>query len=292
MSESNSENRNSDDGQVEQQESVNSIEFLEPENQQTISPEQLEQQRRDSEVADRLEESQLKENLDDLYENKDDAVEQELTAEQKQEKWDETIEGLDNISDGLGKPIDGGIKETVASFMVNGFSTQGSCEGHVEKRFGKRIKISPYVDIGMPEPETRFIGESEIRNQIANEHGVDPRDIERNKDARNAFDEYIDTNKPQETAEYMAARAKNQEMELSARTLLETFYGETPEENRAIRIPRPFTSDGNFRITTAPKKAVGEIGFFQAFGERKKLKQEQSQMSSFGNFLKEKYFGK
>ena len=63
----------------------------------------------------------------------------ESGADQKQSLWDKTIEQLDHIADRLGKPIDAGIKETEASFMVNKFPVYGACEGHVEKRFDKNI---------------------------------------------------------------------------------------------------------------------------------------------------------
>lgn len=238
---------------------------------------------------------ELRDQLDKVFKSNDTEMQVEPLSEaekqQRQEQWEKALEDLDNIIDGLGKPIDAGIKESVASFMVNGYPTQGSCEGHVEKRFGKRIKISPYIDVGVEESKTRFVGEEKFRREIADKHGVDAEDLERNKDAWVDLEEYISLNKPQETDEYIAARKANQKLELGFRSLLSEFYGETPDEDRVVRIP-DVSDNGGFRVTTAPKKAVGEIGFFQSFKEKEKLRQEQEEFSSFTKFMKEKYLGK
>lgn len=240
--------------------------------------------------------AELHEQLDQVFELEGPEVRMEQLSEvekqNRQERWNKTLEDLDNITDGLGKPIDAGIKESVASFMVNGYPAQGSCEGHVEKRYGKRIKISPYIDVGVQEPKTRFIGEKQFREEIAGKHGVDVEGLERNKDAWVDLEEYISQNKPQETAEYIATRKANQKMESGVRSLLDEFYGETPVENRKVRIPKASTGDGNFRVTTTPKKAAGEIGFFQSFGAKKELHQEQEEFSGFAKFMKERYLGK
>ena len=216
----------------------------------------------------------------------------ESEHQRKQEKWDETLKSLENTTDRMGKPIDNGIKETVIAFMANDFPTQSSCEGHVEKRSGKRIKISPYIDVGVEEPKSRFIGEGQIREEIASKHGVDAQDLERNEGARNDFWEYISANNPQETSEYIAAREANQKMEQEVRSLLDDFYGETPSENRKVRIPKTLTDDGSFRVTTTPENGrKDEIGLFQIRGAKKELRQEQSDFSDCAKFMKDRYFG-
>jgi len=240
--------------------------------------------------------AKLREELDKNFGAVGSEKAEELTPEseqqRKQEKWDETIKNLENTTDRMGRPIDKGIKEAVIAFMANDFPTQSSCEGHVEKRSGKRIKISPYIDVGVEEPKSRFIGEGQIREKIASKHGVDAQDLERNEGARNDFWEYIGTNNPQETPEYIAARKANQKMEQEARYLLDDFYGETPSENRKVRIPKTLTDDGSFRVTTTPKKgSKDKIGLFQIRGAKKELRQEQSDFSDFAKFMKDRYFG-
>lgn len=67
----------------------------------------------------------------------------------KVERWNCIVLDLDNIVDGLGYHIDEGIKTVIAGFMVNGFYTVASCAGHLEKRFGKIMKLTPYIEIGL-----------------------------------------------------------------------------------------------------------------------------------------------
>jgi len=82
---------------------------------------------------------------------------------EKLARWERTRTHVDEMRDALGKGVDERIKDTVVAFLVNEFSTRGSCEGHLEERFGKMRKISPYVDIGVEAPNERFIGQDEIR---------------------------------------------------------------------------------------------------------------------------------
>lgn len=68
----------------------------------------------------------------------------------KQKLWEEKLKHLDLIRDRLGQPIDQGIKETCAAFIVNGLPTTQSCEGHLNEGVPY-----PWVDIG---PEYEDLG--------------------------------------------------------------------------------------------------------------------------------------
>ena len=48
-------------------------------------------------------------------------------------KWAKLALKVNTLVDGLGKPIDAGIKEMVITMMCHGFETTASCEGHVER---------------------------------------------------------------------------------------------------------------------------------------------------------------
>lgn len=52
---------------------------------------------------------------------------------EKLKKLDEIRKEVDKITDGLGKPVDKGIKEAVVMFKANGFNTTNSCEGHIDR---------------------------------------------------------------------------------------------------------------------------------------------------------------
>ncbi len=51
---------------------------------------------------------------------------------EKQQRWNSILSKVEQITDKLGKPVDEGIKETVAAFIASGFATDGSCEGHLD----------------------------------------------------------------------------------------------------------------------------------------------------------------
>jgi hypothetical protein len=60
---------------------------------------------------------------------------------------------VNKITDGLGLGVDENIKETLASILLHGFKTSGSCEGHVCKNAKEQYGLSyPWVEFYMPEP--------------------------------------------------------------------------------------------------------------------------------------------
>jgi hypothetical protein len=61
--------------------------------------------------------------------------------------WQETLTAVDKITDGLGKGVDKGIRETVAILQLHGFNTTGSCEGHTD--WGLPY---PWIEITATEP--------------------------------------------------------------------------------------------------------------------------------------------
>lgn len=66
-----------------------------------------------------------------------------LETELKQKLWEEKLKDLDSIRDRLGQPIDQGIKETCAAFIINNLPTTQSCEGHLNEGVAY-----PWIDIG------------------------------------------------------------------------------------------------------------------------------------------------
>src|SRR5687768_9377587 len=60
-------------------------------------------------------------------------------------RWAAAAHYVDGVRDGLGKPVDIGIKRLVIGLNAHGFSTTGSCEGHLDWGIA-----APWVDL---EPE-------------------------------------------------------------------------------------------------------------------------------------------
>lgn len=65
-----------------------------------------------------------------------------LTREEKEQRWQKMAMRMDRMADGLGMPIDTGIKDTVIVLNLLGFPTSMSCEGHAY-----RGVHGPWVDI-------------------------------------------------------------------------------------------------------------------------------------------------
>ena len=89
--------------------------------------------------------------------SKDEEI-RELLNQKKQE--------LAKTTDGLGRYLDDGIENVIASLNVAGFPTSMSCFGHCgelnEKGIARRYSY-PYVDIkATGEPEERFYNEIKI----------------------------------------------------------------------------------------------------------------------------------
>jgi hypothetical protein len=64
-------------------------------------------------------------------------------------RWAAIEQTVSRITDGLGMPIDPGIKETVVALMAHGFLTRQSCEGHPDSGHGEPF---PWVSVTVPFP--------------------------------------------------------------------------------------------------------------------------------------------
>jgi hypothetical protein len=65
-----------------------------------------------------------------------------------QELWERKLSEVDALRDGIGKPIDPGIRETVAILQLLGLHTRQSCEGHIDWGLP-----APWVALYVPEAE-------------------------------------------------------------------------------------------------------------------------------------------
>lgn len=105
------------------------------------------------------------------------------------DRWTDYMAETDQLVDGLGKPIDAGILETVTALRAWGFVTTGSCEGH--------------PDHGTPHPWVDISRDAATRRRLTKERN--------------------------ELFEDQALREVDQPLSLEANrlvALLEQFYGE------------------------------------------------------------------
>lgn len=75
----------------------------------------------------------------------------------KQKQWDKQTEEVDSWTDGLGYPIDQGIKDTVIVLNILGFTTCQSCEGHLDHG-----DANPWIDFKLDQPEVLA-----LQNQVS-----------------------------------------------------------------------------------------------------------------------------
>jgi hypothetical protein len=54
---------------------------------------------------------------------------------------------IDQLRDGLGMPVDEGIKSAVVAFRASGYTTTASCEGHADHG-----TLYPWIDFGVEKP--------------------------------------------------------------------------------------------------------------------------------------------
>ena len=87
----------------------------------------------------------------------------------KELKIAEIQKQVEVIEDRLGKPIDGGIKESIIYLNAHELRTIQSCEGHPDEFIETREGIStPWVDIGPNFPENKKWYEDEsLRSKLA-----------------------------------------------------------------------------------------------------------------------------
>jgi hypothetical protein len=207
---------------------------------------------------------------------------------EKRKRWQELAAGLEPVHDALGKKIDEGIEETVVAFLANDFPTNQSCEGHLEERFGRMVKIGPYVGVGIEEPKERFIGEQEIRRHIAEQFNIAPKDINKNDDAGKAYWDYIHEHHTEETAEYKEVRVKNEALEKRFAELFEEFLKTQSPGISKLRIRR-IGPGGHFRIEST-KGYKREVTEQEKEAYRQDLSDEQAEMAALRGFLKERFF--
>ncbi len=178
----------------------------------------------------------------------------------KEKRWEELGLEVDNITDRLGKKIDGGIKETVIGLNVFDIPTTQSCEGHEKWGTG-----GPYIDV----------------------------ESTGNKELDKKFHQLIESDDKSETGEEELDRVRSElkrnnliERKKLA-VLLQEFYQlrNSPFETRLII--RPYAL-GRSRLES---QGVEFQEIEENIEEKKqRLKSFQEEMQAFQDFLKLKFF--
>ncbi|MDQ5953050.1 MAG: hypothetical protein QG669_319 [Patescibacteria group bacterium] len=204
----------------------------------------------------------------------------------KEKIWNESLAKIERITDGLGKPIDKNIKETVVAFVVNGFKTSGSCEGHINHAYPY-----PYIHIDhwdeSPEfLEKRKILQSEIKSKGYNKfEDISEKEIEllgKIAKLKQDFEEH------------------SQKVEKKIKSLIDDFYKSHTPSNPGYML-KAWKGGSFFNICPVSGAGIGldnkekfKIKLESMSSEEKELylKNNQLEMKAFTEFLKNIFFEK
>lgn len=195
---------------------------------------------------------------------------------------------IERWRDGGGTPMDAGIKNMVGILNVLDMATLASCEGHIDGGL-----CFPWVDIASgPEPAERFVDEEKIFREVAAKYRVTYEEVRRGI-IREAW---LEANRLAfrngETSEFKRWTTENRELAKKLQRLLDEFYQErnVKPQNRlvlsvgaetAIRLHNDAGAD--YRLNTTG------LGQDQQARLLPRLKEYQSEMDAFTEFLLDKY---
>lgn len=175
----------------------------------------------------------------------------------KNQVWEDLEREYARTVDGLGKRIDKGIMDTVIALNANDIHTTASCEGHLD--WGCPY---PWVDIGSGDPKL-----DEIEQQIA---------------------ELLYEGKRDEVGRlYLEVKHFHYQEELKLIPILESFYQHYP-----LHYDRHLIFIHDIRGGCRIQSQGADTQEMRSQPERaQKLKEYQSEMQAFTDFLRRQFFG-
>lgn len=201
--------------------------------------------------------------LEGIEENADPSL---LDKKRREQQWKLRAAEIGYIVDGLGKPIDSGIFDTVVALNLFNIRTTQSCEGHLDHGIA-----SPWVQIEAPETDeivslrNRVNELSELIEKLENEGKQDEELTPHYKEIRRLYEQI--------------KRPQLGEIQ-KAILLLKEFY-----ESRQISYEKMLTIHGN-RLESQGAQLQDIIS---PENRGQKLLEYQQEMKSFTAFLRNKF---
>ncbi len=180
---------------------------------------------------------------------------------EKQKHWNETVARIEKTVDGLGHPIDGGIKETVIGLNALGINTTASCEGHADRGIA-----APWIYIETEEAaESSNVSRKKLKNTASDEEkrGIWHEHHERLNQAKEKGLELM-----KKMMNYLESFYKDRAVPFDTRLILESFADGARLQNQGTLLQK--FADEETKI--------------------KKLAEYQAEMRIFVEFLKQKFF--
>jgi hypothetical protein len=210
--------------------------------------------------------------------------------------WKNKLEEIEKITDRIGTPIDKNVKEAVAAFQLNGFTTATSCEGHIEKG-----APAPWIVVeALNKPTERFVNEKQIFQKKASEYNIPIEKFDHHTDRKAFLEAFTEAAEQGETEEYRNWRKENEKLRLKMTGYLDEFYKDkTVPDDIRLTIETFFTDafcvhNGGEEYgknqtnwiegieNTMTEEEVNEL--------EKKMEDRRQEMNKFAEFLKNKYF--
>lgn len=204
-------------------------------------------------------------------------------AIEKQALLDEIRKNVNETGDGLGKPIDSGIKETVVFLNALGITTTGSCEGHIKEGLPW-----PWIDTEDPnQPEEQFEDQNKIFQNIAERNGLKVEKLKKGEPIKIWFEAIRAASKNSESKEYKDWTEKNKKVVEKVKKLLESFY----KDRNVDEMNKLVMKDTRLGFETG----LGDTNVLDLEAtERDKLDEalpaRKNEMRAFTKFLENKYW--
>ena len=209
----------------------------------------------------------------------------QIENQEKLAEWNQTLFEVNRTVDGAGKLIDPKIKETVVAFMVNGFETDSSCEGHLDSG-----RLYPWIGINSILNTPEFTQEAKIFEDKMKTSGYEnPWLLEKTKDP-DLYRRFQELN-----GESVAYK---KDLEIKIKSVLNDFYSKhisISDEAKLCVWEGPESFDvaamGGAGIGKSSHELFKEKEKNMTLEEKKKfLENAQSEMNAFTEYLKEKFF--
>jgi PAS domain-containing protein len=203
-----------------------------------------------------------------------------------QEQWNALVEQFSRITDGLGKPIDSEIFETVVALNALGIPTVMSCGGHIDDGRGLLL---PWVDVESSDPhltevkaeEARLIEAAKLMQQEVKRLHQEHVDIIQIKAAKRQANE---TYEKMHTIQWQL-RVLQAEPRKQLAVYLAQFYAE-----RHVPFDRRLVLEGKGRTRLHNQGAADLYLLAPEDIQRQKLTEYREEMAAFTAFLKQIYF--
>ncbi len=203
---------------------------------------------------------------------------------EKQRIWREAEQRVAGFRDGLGRMVDPSICDVLVACMVNGLPTRQSCGGHIAYEEPCEGWAFPWICFAADRPDSRWVGEADIRRRISQAYGVSPRQMEDIPEAADAFYDAVDQLEPVETEEFRAWSLRLQRTAHVVRQVIEQVH-ETHPFSALSLVMRNGRLEVNRRWEGGRREAPKNLEELAA-----SIREARTLFERFGLILKDRFF--